>query len=44
MKIHILKMTNGTVVVFTHNTDADIPNAIKVILNDKIMPSSVQIC
>jgi len=34
--------TNGTVVVFTHNMDANIANAIKVKLNDSV-PSSLQI-
>src|SRR5450759_715309 len=34
--------TNGTVVVFTHNMNANIANAVKVKLNDNV-PSSLQI-
>lgn len=32
--------TNGKVVAFTHNMDADIPNAVKVKLDDNVAPSS----
>ena len=35
--------TNNEVVVFTHNSNADVPEAVKVILK-KDVPSSIQIC
>ncbi len=41
-KESVVNETNSTVVVFTHNTDADISNAVKVKLNDNV-PSALQI-
>ena len=41
-KKSVVNETNSTVVVFTHNTDADISNAVKVKLNDNV-PSALQI-
>jgi diaminohydroxyphosphoribosylaminopyrimidine deaminase/5-amino-6-(5-phosphoribosylamino)uracil reductase len=37
-----VNVTNGTIVVFTHNSEADIPNAVKVELKDNEL-SSLQI-
>jgi diaminohydroxyphosphoribosylaminopyrimidine deaminase/5-amino-6-(5-phosphoribosylamino)uracil reductase len=35
--------TNNKAVVFTHNSDADIPDTVKVVLREDL-PSSIQIC
>jgi diaminohydroxyphosphoribosylaminopyrimidine deaminase / 5-amino-6-(5-phosphoribosylamino)uracil reductase len=37
-----IKKTNGTVIVFTHNKDADVEGALKIVLDENV-PSSEQI-